>query len=222
LKSGISLVFGKEIAVEGRVNMRHFCRFGGNLWQKLPNRMLLAGVFAAVVGLAAGRTFLGSVAMVDGTSMEPTYHAGNWVFTAPISSPLERGDVVVIDDGNKDCAVKRIVGLPGETVHLWHGFVFVNRQILREPYVQKRTYTYRTQLGVFILGEGQYFVLGDNRINSIDSRAYGPVDRKQIKRRIPLPENSLRAHFDPYMIPTDGSSVPHRIASKMEGSKPGF
>ena len=198
--------------------MRHFCRLGRNLWQKLPYRMLLAGIFAAVVGLAAGRTFIGAVAMVDGTSMEPTYRAGSWVFTAPVSTPLERGDVVVIDDGHKDCAVKRIVGLPGETVHLWHGFVFVNRQILREPYVLKRTYTYRTQLGVFILGEGQYFVLGDNRINSIDSRAYGPVDRKQIKRRVPLPDNSLRARFDSYTLPTDGSSLPQRIASKVEGS----
>jgi signal peptidase I len=180
--------------------------------------MLLAGIFAAVVGLAAGRTFLGSVAMVDGTSMEPTYRCGTWVFTSPISTSLERGDVVVIDDGHKDCAVKRIVGLPGETVHLWHGFVFVNRQILREPYVLKRTYTYRTQLGVFILGEGQYFVLGDNRINSIDSRAYGPVDRKQIKRRVPLPDNSVRARFDAYTLPTDGSSLPQHIASKVQGS----
>ena len=217
-KFGIFGIFGKEIAAKtNRINMRHFCRISQNLWQRLPYRTLLAGIFAAVVGLAAGRTFLGSVALVDGTSMEPTYQPGDWVYTSPISTPVERGDIVVIDDGHKDCAIKRIVGMPGETVHIWHGFVFVNRQILREPYVQKCTYTYRKQLGVFILGEGQYLVLGDNRLDSIDSRAYGPVDRKQIKRRVQVPENSLRARFDSYTLPTAGGSLPRPIVSKEGG-----
>ena len=168
--------------------------------------------------MAVGRTFLGSVSLVDGTSMMPTYLPGTWVYTAPISTPLERGDIVVLDDGHKDCAVKRIVGMPGETVQIWHGFVFVDRKALSEPYVQKHTYTYPKNLAVFVLEEGQYFVLGDNRLDSVDSRVYGPVDRKQIKRRIPLPENSLRARFDPYTLPTDGSSLPRRILPTVEGS----
>jgi signal peptidase I len=198
--------------------MKYFCRFSQNLWQKLPYRTLLAGVFAAFLGLAAGRTFLGSVSLVEGTSMMPTYQPGAWVYTAPVSTALQRGDVVVLDDGHKDCAVKRIVGMPGETVQIWHGFVFIDRKILNEPYVEKHTYTYPKRLAVFVLKEGQYFVLGDNRLNSIDSRAYGPVDRNQIKRRIPLPENSLRARFDPYTLPNDGGSLPRRILSEAEGS----
>ena len=198
--------------------MRYLCRFSQDFWQKLPYRTWLAAIFAAVVGLAAGRTFLGSVSVVDGTSMMPTYQPGSWVYTAPISTPLERGDIVVLDDGHRDCAVKRIVGMPGETVQIWHGFVFIDRKILSEPYVEKCTYTYPKGLAVFVLEEGQYFVMGDNRINSIDSRSYGPVDRKQMKRRIPVPENSLRAHFDPYTLPTDGGSLPRRILSKVGGS----
>ena len=108
--------------------------------------------------------------------------------------------------------------MPGETIQIWHGFVFVNRKALNEPYVQKRTYTYPKKLAVFVLGEDQYFVMGDNRLNSIDSRSYGPVDRKQIKRRIPLPENSLRASYDSYTLPTDGGSLPQRILSNAGGS----
>jgi len=200
------------------MGIRCFSRFSQNLWQKFPHRALLTAIFAAVIGLAAGRTFLGSVSLVEGTSMMPTYQPGTWVYAAPISSGLTRGDIVILDDGHKDCAVKRIVGMPGETVQIWHGFVFINRKALREPYVQKSTYTYPRKLSVFVLGEDQYFVMGDNRINSMDSRSYGPVDRKQIKRRIPMPENTLRARYDPYTLPTDGGSLPQRIPSKATGS----
>ncbi len=182
-------------------NMRQIGRFGRNLLPRRPYVLLLGGLLAAMAGLGLGRTFLGSVCLVDGTSMAPTYQSGTWVYSSPISTPLERGDIVLIDDGSQDYAVKRVIGLPGETVHIWHGFVFVNRTVLREPYVPKCVYTYTKKLGVFILGEGQYVVLGDNRLNSIDSRTYGAVARKQIKRRVPLPENTVRAHFDDYELP---------------------
>ena len=164
---------------------------------------MMAVFLAAAAGLAAGRAFLGSVCMVSGSSMAPSYQSGAWVYTARISTPLERGDIVIMDDGNHDYAVKRIVGMPGETVHLWRGYVFINRQILLEPYVPKRTYTFPTERqSVFILGQEQYFVLGDNRPRSADSRIYGPVERSRIKRRIGLPEGAARAHYGPIMIPT--------------------
>jgi signal peptidase I len=169
----------------------------------LPSSWFIAVVLAAVAGIAAGRTFIGSVSMVSGSSMVPTYQPGSWVYTAPISSPIQRGDVVTIDDGNHDYAVKRIVGLPGETVCLWRGYAFINRKILLEPYVPKKVYTFPTQrYSVFVLGEDQYFVLGDNRPSSLDSRVYGPIERDQIKRRIELPEGASRARFGPVTLPT--------------------
>src|SRR5439155_8296324 len=95
-----------------------------------------------------------------------------------------------------------IIGLPGETIYLRHGYVYINGQILMEPYVPKRTYTFPKQrVAVFILGEEQYFVLGDNRPASADSRLYGGVDRNQIKRRIPLPAGTLRARLGSYTLP---------------------
>jgi len=202
--------------------MRQFYALSRLVWQKLPWRVLVVVVCAALAGVAVARTFIVSVSVVSGTSMAPTFKPGAWLYTAPISTPLKRGDVVALNDGSKNLAIKRIIGLPGETVHLWHGFVFVNRKVLREPYVLKNVYTYPTQVGVFLLGQDQYFVLGDNRLDSFDSRNYGPVEMSQIKRRVLAPAGTPRAHFDAYTLPGAGGSVPRPIVSKVEGAKSRF
>ena len=161
--------------------------------------------------MGAGRGFIGSVYVVDGTSMTPTYAVGTHLYGAPISTLLERGDVVILDDGQADYAVKRIVGLPGETVQLWRGQVFINREMLVEPYLPKHVYTYPAEPlrrgATFVLGEDQYIVLGDNRPSSADSRTYGPVGRKQIKRRVPQSEDFVGAYFAPYTLPDYGKSM---------------
>ncbi|HTL58518.1 MAG TPA: signal peptidase I [Candidatus Limnocylindrales bacterium] len=164
-----------------------------------------------MIGVAAGHTVIasicGSVSVVDGMSMAPTYVSGERVYTAPISGPLSRGDIVLMDDGSKDYALKRVVGMPGEIVHLWRGYVFINRKMLREPYLPKHTYTcpsQQTEICVFELGEDQYFVLGDNRTCSIDSRTYGPVDRNKIKSRVPVPHGFMRASFAAFTLPSEG------------------
>jgi len=195
--------------------MKHIWRLACDLWRKQPYHWTIAAGVAAIVGVAAGRNFLDSVCVVTGSSMAPTYEPGACLLSEPIAGELVRGDVVVIDDGYADYAIKRIVGMPGETVQLWRGQVFINKQVLSEPYIPKNIYTYpRPRRGTFILGRTQYFVMGDNRLKSMDSRAYGPIKRSQIKRRIPLPANAPRAVPAPYVLPEPGSVLPRPIVSK--------
>jgi signal peptidase I len=191
--------------------MGHIWRLVQKLLKNRACRLSVAAAFAAVLGVSASHTFIGSVYVVEGTSMDPAYPAGTQLYGAPISTPVERGDVVLLDDGQEDYAVKRVVGLPGETVQLWRGQVFINRQMLVEPYLPKKLYTCPAEPthrgATFILGERQYFVLGDNRPYSVDSRNYGPVDRKQIKRRVPLPQDFVCAYLAPYTLPDYGKSL---------------
>jgi signal peptidase I len=183
-----------------------------HLGKKTLLSVWLVGILAAVIGVVAGRTFIGSFYVVDGLSMMPLFEPGTHVRAIPISTPIERGDIVVVDDRRHEYAVKRVVGLPGETVHLWRGQVFIDRHMLREPYLAKNIYTIPfDRQGVFVLGEHQYFVLGDNRPRSLDSRAYGPVEEDQIRQRVNLPENNPRPCFVPYTLPDAGKTMIRRM-----------
>ncbi len=196
--------------------MAQICQLMQRLWRTRRCRLLSGAVLAAGLGVGAGHAFVGSVYVVQGTSMSPTYSPGTHLYGAPISTALERGDVVVLKDGNGDYEVKRIIGLPGETVQIWRGCVLINRHLLVEPYLPKHTYTFpaeRLRRGAtFVLGDEEYFVLGDNRLRSSDSRAYGPVRRSQIKRRVPLPDDFVCAYFAPYTLPTYGETLIRRVA----------
>jgi signal peptidase I len=191
--------------------MNQLYQVSQNLLQKDIFRWVFAIACAGVFGVVAGHTVIasvsGSVSVVDGSSMCPSFPSGSRIYTAPISSPLRRGDVVLVNDGNKEYALKRVVALPGETVQMWRGYVFVNRKILKEPYLTKHTYTFPdvlTEISRFKLIENQYFVMGDNREYSVDSRRYGPVEREQIKSRVPSLGDSMRACFGTYTLPSQG------------------
>jgi signal peptidase I len=190
--------------------MRKICRVAQTLWRRDAFRWPFAIVFAAIVGIVTGHTVIasvsGSVSVVDGTSMVPTFPPGSRVYTAPIASPLARGDVVLIDDGNKDYALKRIVAMPGEIVQMWRGYVFINRKMLKEPYLAKHTYTFPdavAEVSTFKLAEEQYFVMGDNRDYSMDSRRYGPIGRDQIRSRVPAFGGSMPC-FSAFTLPSEG------------------
>ncbi len=194
----------------GRRKMLPLCSCAWMLWQKRPWRWVLAIIIGAVLGIAVGQTVLaslGSLVVVEGTSMAPNYQPDARLYTVPITSALQRGDVVLVNDGSGSYALKRIVGLPGETIHLWRGYIFINRRLLHEPYLARHTWTFpdeRVETYRFSLDLGQYFVLGDNRQCSVDSRRYGPVHESGIKSRIPLPEGFARPYTVHYTLPEEG------------------
>ena len=162
-------------------------------------KVFVAGVFLLSCLWLAWRA-AGSIIVVQGESMLPAFHPNDVALAKPPPGILERGEVVVLDDGHPDDAIKRVVGLPGETVLLWHGQVFINRHLIQEPYLDRNTRTYPNQkLAWFILGKDQYFVMGDNRGNSIDSRTYGPVGIEQIRKTVPI--SAPRMTFTPYTRP---------------------
>lgn len=104
-------------------------------------QVVLLGLLVLVVGEFILNSS-GFHSVVQGQSMYPTFRHNDVVQThAPIAPP-RRGDVVIITDARGDRLIKRIIGLPGESVTLLLGFVYINGQRLEEPYLSELTYTF--------------------------------------------------------------------------------
>ncbi len=138
---------------------------------------IVAVIFVGTREVAQGREVLGP-------SMQPTFHQGQRIFITKylVGSPAH-GDVVVFKPPvqSPDDYIKRVIGVPGDHVVVAHGTVSVNGQTLAEGYVHGQTTSCGGQYCDVTLGADQYFVLGDNRGNSADSRFWGPVNGANIK-----------------------------------------
>jgi signal peptidase I len=145
---------------------------------------LIQLVLIVVLVRVAMDTFLPRY-VVDGASMEPNFHTSERVIVDRISmlvSGPSRGDVIVLDSPTTpdELLIKRVIGLPNETIVIRSGRVFVDGTELDEPYVLSYC-TSRSCDGEWQLGSDEYFVLGDNRSRSLDSHSFGPVKRSTIK-----------------------------------------
>ncbi len=126
---------------------------------------------------------------IKGDSMQPNYPDGEFLLTNKITyrfNQPQRGDIVVFKApiNEEDDYIKRIIGLPGEKVSIKNGKVYINDQLLEEEYLSSNLYT---NGGLFlpndkevIVPENHFFVMGDNRPYSSDSRAWGFVPRENI------------------------------------------
>lgn len=122
------------------------------------------------------------IAIVPTESMLPTLKPGDYLTVrtdAYEDSTPERGDIVIFTrSGEPDYFVKRVIGLGGEFVFYFSGRVWIGRYRLNEPYVNQQQVFERP--GRTFVGENEYFVMGDNRGHSEDSRDYGPISEDQI------------------------------------------
>lgn len=139
-------------------------------------------VTAAVTWLLVQVVF--GLAVVEGDSMEPSLNDGDLLLLWRPGT-CARGDVVTFDGGDGKERVKRVVALPGETVEVTvDGALIVNGRFEEGLRASGQTLLKTGQSYPLTLGENEYFVLGDNRENSQDSRNYGPIQGSRIKGKV--------------------------------------
>jgi len=159
-----------------------------SLWAEA--RLLLRDLVFALMIAALVLVFVVQPVKVEGTSMLPRLHDGERIFVNKLiyydeyrwAPKIERGDIVVFwypDDPSKSY-IKRVVGLPGETVEVREGTVYIDGLPLEEKYLDpQENLSTRSQAPVMVK-PGYYYVMGDNRDNSSDSRSWGLVPKKYI------------------------------------------
>ena len=151
---------------------------------------ILTFIVLAVLIVVPIRVFVAQPFVVEGASMHPTFESGDYLIIDQLTyrfEDIKRGDVVVFRYPNKPSVfyIKRIIGLPGETVTIERGIATITRTdgttlTLEEPYVLTEDAAYDQ---VTALGPDEYFVMGDNRPRSSDSRVWGPLPREDIMGR---------------------------------------
>ncbi|UVI30887.1 signal peptidase I [Paenibacillus spongiae] len=135
--------------------------------------------------------FVFNLSTVEGQSMEPTLYEGEWLFVNKFSYLIggpDRGEVVILKDPTnrlekKEYLVKRVIGVPGDTIEIREGQLYRNGELIVEPYTD--TEIEDLDFGPYKVDEGMYFVMGDNRHAraSLDSRSFGAVSEDLIRGR---------------------------------------
>ena len=137
-----------------------------------------------VVTVLLIRTFLVTPVYVSGTSMSPTLNNGEILILNKLDKKYDRFDIVVIDYEGKNLnerLIKRVIGLPGDKIKYKDGKLYVNNKQVDDKF---SAFTDDFNMSLFNsteIPEGKYLVLGDNRIESLDSRRLGLIDEKDIK-----------------------------------------
>lgn len=153
-------------------------------------RELISYAVIALVVVVPIRTWIAQPFVVNGSSMDETFRDGEYLIVDELSYRFrepERGEVLIFKypQNPSKYFIKRLIGLPGETITIKNGKVTIKNAAhpkgieLNEPYTNSRTFG---DVSV-TLGEGEYFVMGDNRIVSSDSRLWGPLPKEDLVGR---------------------------------------
>ncbi|WMI80708.1 signal peptidase I [Anaerotignum sp. MB30-C6] len=142
------------------------------------------------------RTFVLGTVYVKGSSMEPNFHHGDLVFINKLATSIgtpKKGDVVICrlnPDGQEENIIKRVIGLPGDEIDIvWNGdsenveyYLYVNDELIEEPFLGEPMMTKGDIEYPFVVPEKSYFVMGDNRNGSSDSRkmSIGAIEKKDL------------------------------------------
>jgi len=174
-------------------------------------------VVIAVAIVFVIRTFVAQPFIVSGDSMVPTFHNGEYLIVDELSyrfSEPARNDVIILHYPlePQKYFIKRIIGLPGETLRFEGSRIRVTPVDGSEPFVLDEPFVQNTSTDnlTVTLNEGEYYVLGDNRSASSDSRRWGPLPRadivgKPIVRLLPVTRIDWRPGMD--LVPVDATNV---------------
>ena len=130
------------------------------------------------------RTFIITPVRVNGVSMEETLHDGEILLLEKCDTNYDRFDIVVVKY-NKEKLVKRVIGLPGDMVEYKNNILYINGEKIDEVFTDEITDDFSLKkLGYDIIPEGYYFVVGDNRDDSLDSRYLGLFKKDSIEGKV--------------------------------------
>lgn len=133
-----------------------------------------------VVVVVLIRTFIITPVRVDGDSMKNTLKNGDILLLYKLSS-IDRFDIIVLDEEkDNEKIIKRVIGMPGESVAIKKGKIYINDKVIDDEYAYGETSDYNK----VTLRDNEYFILGDNRLISKDSRYFGPIKDNEIKGKI--------------------------------------
>ncbi|MBP3445324.1 MAG: signal peptidase I [Bacilli bacterium] len=152
----------------------------GKITKWLKENIVFLIILTAII---ITRIFFFSPIRVNGTSMYPTLQDKEFMILNKISlkQGINRFDIVVVQENNK-YIIKRVIGLPGESVMYKDNKLYINGKVIEDNYSKTTTNDFDN----VVLGENEYFVMGDNRAVSSDSRIIGPVNIKNIKGKTNL------------------------------------
>ena len=189
--------------------------FRTSLMRDITEVLLVILSIYTMVNLASAR------AIVEGSSMHPNFATGQLIIVNRVPyyyGAPERGDVVVLHNPRnvEEDYIKRVIGLPGESINIVRGVVYVNSVQLIEPYIATENICTTLCDGQWTLANDEYFVLGDNRRNSTDSHVFGPIKQTLIigkawMRYWPLSDAGMIPHEDYSNL---GDVVPKRLPSQ--------
>ncbi|MGB7338188.1 MAG: signal peptidase I [Phototrophicaceae bacterium] len=165
-------------------------------WRELIRELLIMALIIGVLQFVLPRS------VVQGSSMQPNLATGQRLAASPLPyiwGQPQRGDIVMMypveEDGSN--LVKRIIGLPNETILIHDGVLVINGTAIQEPYLNTLLASRRN--GFWELDDNEYFIVGDNRNTSYDSRNYGAVSGDLIMGKVLFrwyPLNQLRWFSD--------------------------
>ncbi len=133
-----------------------------------------------IIAVVLIRTFIVTPIKVDGASMNPTLNDGEVMLLNKFDKNYKRFDIVVVNYGDTKL-IKRIIGLPGEHIKFINNKLYVNNKLVHDIKLDDETSNFDIrEINYEVIPDDSYFVMGDNRNNSTDSRIIGPINKSNI------------------------------------------